>query len=93
MRVYDYHCPVCGSIDERFVRDEGETQFCSRVHVGETNLVTMTRLIPAPRANLEGFTGAFPGAADKWVKTREKRMAEERKHKDRHGTEWIGKNA
>jgi hypothetical protein len=32
-----------------------------------------TRLISTPRINLEGFTGAFPGAADKWVRTRAKK--------------------
>jgi hypothetical protein len=44
------------------------------------------RKIPAPRSKLEGFSGDFPSAADKWEKRRESHMAKERRHMERHGT-------
>jgi hypothetical protein len=93
VRVYDYRCPVCNNREERFVKNTDAVQYCRAHPVCRMENTIMTRLTSAPRVQLEPFTGAFPGAADKWVKTRDKRMAEERKHKDRHGTEWIGKNA
>lgn len=44
------------------------------------------RLVAAPRAQLEGITGAFPGAADKWTKRRESHMAKERRNQEKHGS-------
>lgn len=44
------------------------------------------RMLAAPRAQLEGITGAFPGAAMQWEKRRESHMAQERKNKEKHGT-------
>jgi hypothetical protein len=43
-------------------------------------------MIAAPRCQLEGITGAFPGAAMAWERKREQKMAQERKHKEKHGT-------
>lgn len=37
------------------------------------------RQFAAPRSNLEGITGAFPGAAEKWARTREERARVEAK--------------
>ena len=47
-----------------------------------------TRLIAAPRCQLEGITGDFPGAALKWEANRESHMRKEQKHKEKHGT-WT----
>jgi len=44
------------------------------------------RLIAAPRAQLEGISGDFPSAADKWVQRRESHMKKERKNIANHGT-------
>jgi len=87
MRVYDYVCEE-GHKHEHFVADADvatvECKTCGK---------PAARCVAAPQFKLEPFTGAFPGAADKWVRTRDERMKQERKHKADHGTEWIGQNA
>lgn len=37
------------------------------------------RLVSAPTVKLEGFTGAFPGAYDRWERVRAEKLAQERK--------------
>lgn len=87
MKVYDYHCPN-GHTNEHFVQDDAPSKVACA-----TCGVTASRTPSAPRVALDGTSGDFPGAAMKWEAKREKRMAEERRHKDRHGTEWIGQSA
>ena len=43
------------------------------------------RIISSPQIKLEGITGSFPGAADKWVKKRAEKLQQERKRSDSHG--------
>jgi hypothetical protein len=42
-------------------------------------------MISPVRSVLEGFSGDFPTAADKWVRLRESRMKQERRDTERHG--------
>ena len=44
------------------------------------------RIVSAPRAKLEGITGAFPGAYDRWARVRAEKLAQERKKADNSGT-------
>jgi hypothetical protein len=44
------------------------------------------RQVAAPRAQLDGASGDFPGAAMAWEKRRESHMAKERKNKEKHGS-------
>ena len=37
------------------------------------------RIVSTPRVALEGITGAFPGAADAWVRKREEKLKQEQK--------------
>jgi len=79
LRLFDFECAL-GHRDEYFVEADVrviECRVCGRV---------AARLIAAPRINLEGISGDFPTAADKWEKRRESHMAKERKNKERHGT-------
>jgi len=44
-----------------------------------------SRVISPLRIDLEGLTGDFPGAASKWVKKRQEKIAQERKERERNG--------
>lgn len=72
---------------------------CSEGHVTEHITKLADRLLPvvcecgnlahytisAPNVRLEGITGAFPGAYDKWEKMRREKLQQERKLKQNHG--------
>lgn len=79
LRFFDFRC-ANGHVHEHMV-DAGErTVECPSC--GQP----AQRMIAAPRCQLEGITGAFPGAAMAWERKREQKMAQERKHKEKHGT-------
>lgn len=44
------------------------------------------RIVSAPIAKLEGFTGAFPDAYDRWARVRAEKLAQERKKAADAGT-------
>ena len=79
IRVFDFEC-VDGHSHEMFV--EAGTLSVQCVTCGKP----ARRMIAAPRCQLEGITGSFPGAAIKWEKNRESKMLQEQKHKEKHGT-------
>jgi predicted nucleic acid-binding Zn ribbon protein len=68
----DFRCNKCAST-EYFVDNDNSTTNC-RV-CGNV----ATKVISAINFQLEGRSGDFPTAADKWVKKREQKMAQERK--------------
>jgi len=78
IRVYDFRCPR-GHVEEHFVDSTVMQNQCACGALAE-------RQIAAPRAKLEGITGAFPGAADKWERDRASHIAKEKKNKADHGT-------
>lgn len=78
VRVYDFECPL-GHVEERFVDADVAEHQCACGRMAK-------RKLAAPRSKLEGFSGDFPGAADKWKRDRESHMARERKNKQEHGT-------
>ena len=62
-QIFEFACSN-GHLTERLVESdvrEIQCPACTEQSV---------RLISTPRINLEGFTGAFPGAASKWMRTR-----------------------
>ena len=71
-RMFEF---ICGNshISDQLVDDAVRTAPCR-----ECNTSAM-RQISTPRINLEGITGAFPGAADKWVKKRAEKLKQEQK--------------
>lgn len=75
-RVFDFRCSE-GHTTEHFVDDEVRflTCICGRM---------ADRLIAAPRVKLDGLSGDFPTAADKWANDRESHMRKERKHMANH---------
>ena len=80
IRVFDFRC-AGGHVSEHFV----EAGTCA-VQCPECNQLAL-RQVAAPRAKLEGITGAFPSAADKWERNRESHMKKERRCLENHGTE------
>lgn len=79
LRIFDFQCDG-GHKHEAMVQADERTVMCPTCNK------VATRLIAAPRAKLEGITGDFPSAADKWVRDRESKMRKERKNMERHGT-------
>ena len=78
-RLFDFEC-VKGHRHELLVDKDVRIYECS------TCGLPANRMVSAPRCKLEGFSGAFPTAADKWVNDRESHMKRERKNVERHGT-------
>lgn len=62
--LHNFHCENCGKNDERFIDSDTRQVPCECGYV-------MHRLIGMPRIALEGITGAFPDAHDRWARIRE----------------------
>jgi hypothetical protein len=60
----DFHCDSCGKDFEKFIDSTALVVTCD---CGET----ANRVIGMPTVVLEGITGAFPGAHDRWARIRE----------------------
>ena len=59
-RVYDFKCGTCGHVYELFTDTDARTDTCPQcANVSE-------RQVSAPRFKLEGISGHFPTAADKF---------------------------
>ena len=71
-RMFEFLCDN-DHLTEQFIDENVRTAICR-----ECNTLAM-RQISTPRINLEGITGAFPGAADKWVKKRAEKLKQEQK--------------
>ena len=63
-RIFEFRC-VKDHISEKFVDDEVKTITCP--HCSND----ASRIISSPRISLEGITGAFPSAFDKWARKHE----------------------
>lgn len=78
LRVFDFLCPR-GHRTEHFVDADIVEVECKCGALG-------ARQIAAPRATLDGCSGDFPTASDKWAARRESHMRKERKNQEKHGT-------
>lgn len=77
IRVFDFEC-INGHRSELFVDSSVRYTRCPACGA------SAKRLISAPRAKLDGISGDFPTAADKWANDRESHMRKERKHMQEH---------
>lgn len=71
-RIFEFECPE-GHISEHLVDSEVRLwtcPVCSKVSA---------RTVSAPQVKLEGITGSFPGAYDRWERVRKEKLAVERK--------------
>jgi len=79
LRMFDFACPN-GHVIELLV--PADTREATCLECGQVS----RRLIGAPRAVLEPFSGSFPGAADAWERRRESHMKKEQHNLREHGT-------
>lgn len=71
-RMFDFLCDEYHE-SEAFVDSEVRTIKCPVC--GKDS----HRLVSAPQIKLEGFTGAFPDAYDKWARNRAEKLKQEQK--------------
>ena len=76
---FDFQCED-GHLNEHFVEMSIRNITCKEC------CKDSVRIISSPQIKLEGITGSFPGAADKWVKKRAEKLQQERKQAASHGT-------
>jgi len=65
--LYDFKCDKCGEVEELLLHMRHRNDHPNHKCGG-----SMTRVISPVRSNLEGLSGHFPDAADKWAKRHEK---------------------
>lgn len=63
--IRDFLCSSCGSVSEKLVNTDIRTVRC--IECGGDALEQLSM----PTVKLEGITGAFPGAHDRWARVRE----------------------
>lgn len=71
MILYRYNCIEHGEFEALNTIEKRELMFCPMCDLDAQYMVA------APRVKLEGVTGDFPTAADKWTKLHEKEAARE----------------
>lgn len=71
-KLFEFHCSTC---DYHF---EELTEYTQTFPCPKCNS-NADKIISAPRVNLEGWSGSFPGAAAAWDKKRKQQLAKERK--------------
>lgn len=74
--LFDFKCPHCGHKEEALVERHERVKRC-------LNCTNATHRVISPvRCQLEGHSGHFPDAADKWARRHEKEggVSEETKH-------------
>lgn len=76
----DVKCPS-GHVNETYI--DSKLKSCECPQEGCTEVAE--RIISPVRSSLDPTTGAFPGATMKWMETRNRQMARERKAVERHG--------
>ena len=79
IRVFDFECDV-GHREEVFCDDKA-TQLECPICGGVAH-----RLVSKPHFKLDGITGSFPTAADKWAKTHEEAARVANKKHLEHGS-------
>ena len=62
----DFFCQYCETETERYVDSEERHIQCVCGKMAD-------RVIGMPRVSLEGISGAFPGAHDRWARVREQK--------------------
>lgn len=63
--IRDFLCGTCGKVSEKLVDSDYKTIECPECHGDAIEQMSM------PTVRLEGITGSFPGAADRWARIRE----------------------
>lgn len=74
MPLYQTRCNICGRIDDHLLKmdERNNPVFCP-----DCQQYSMQSIMSAPTIKLEGITGAFPTAYDRWEKVREQKRKQE----------------
>jgi putative FmdB family regulatory protein len=78
--LYDWRCQKCKHKFERMARSDVRQTDCPHCDGTANRLISTPRLDPRM-----GLDPDFPGAYDKWAKTRRQRATIEREHYKEHG--------
>jgi len=81
-RLFEFRCDD-GHISEQLVSDTLRVSPCRECGKAAN------RIMSAPRVNLEGITGAFPGAYDRWARVRAEKLSQERKKNSSEGRDYT----
>lgn len=66
MKIFlDFLCSSCGTVTEKLINHDVTCIECPECYENAVRQISM------PTVKLEGITGSFPGAADKWARVRE----------------------
>lgn len=68
----DFLCSHCGQVTEKLVDNDFKTIECPECQGDAVEQLSM------PTVRLEGITGAFPGASERWARIREEKAANKR---------------
>lgn len=71
-RIFEFRCEH-GHTSSQLVDDSIREAPCRECGANAV------RIVSAPRVNLEGITGAFPGAYSRWERVRAEKLAQEKK--------------
>lgn len=77
-RIFEFLCAE-GHVTEQFIDDSLRQSVCTVC--GKKS----TRIVSTPRVKLEGISGDFPGAYDRWERVRAEKLAQEKKKAASHG--------
>ena len=77
-RIFEFLCAE-GHVTDQFIDDSLRQSVCTVC--GKES----TRIVSTPRVKLEGITGAFPGAYDRWERVRAEKLAQEKKKAASYG--------
>jgi len=72
LATFDFKCPTCDDVIEKFVKNDTKNIPCN---CGDTRY----KIISAPQFKWNDAHNPNSPAADKWVKMREQKMAQEAK--------------
>ena len=76
-RIYDFVCPN-DHVTESLVDSDHTTAKCT---VCSKDAI---RVVSAPRIKLDGCSGHFPSASDRWVQVRAEKLKQEKKQNASH---------
>jgi len=77
-RIFEFLCPD-GHLTEQYIDDSLREAPCSAC--GKES----KRIVSTPRVRLEGISGDFPGAYDRWERVRAEKLAQEKKKAANNG--------
>lgn len=77
-RIFEFLCPQ-GHLEDKFIDDSHREATCSACGA------TSKRIVSTPRVKLEGISGDFPGAYDRWERVRAEKLAQEKKKAAENG--------